>query len=181
MSNTKPIILQAVLTRNLMSKRPVTKADLFSSPASFLAFGFGTGLSPVAPGTFGSLPGLLIVLALSPVSLISYLVITLIACVAGVWICGVASSQLGTHDHGGIVWDEIVGIMVTMIAVPLSPLTLIAGFCLFRLFDIWKPWPIGWVDKKVQGGFGIMIDDVIAGVAACICLHLIVYLMPVIV
>lgn len=164
-----------------MAKTPVTRADLLSSPASFLAFGFGSGLSPVAPGTFGTIPGLALVLALSAVPFASYLLITLIAFVAGIWICGVASKRLGIHDHGGIVWDEIVGMLVTMIAVPLSPLTAIAGFGLFRLFDIWKPWPIGWVDKKVHGGFGIMVDDVIAGVFACICLHLIVWLIPAIV
>lgn len=161
-----------------MSKRRVTTEDLFSSPASFLAFGFGTGLAPVAPGTFGSLPGLAIAVALSALPLLPYLVLTLLAFMAGVWICQVASERLGTHDHGGIVWDEIVGMLVTMIAVPLSPITAVAGFALFRLFDIWKPWPIGWVDKRVQGGFGIMVDDVIAGVAACGCLHLILWLMP---
>ncbi len=162
----------------MTEKRRVTPADLFHSPASVLAFGFGTGLVPVAPGTFGTLPGLLIVAVLAKVPLIAYLPVVLTAFVAGVFICDLASKQLGSHDHGAIVWDEIVGMMITMIAVPLSLGTLLLGFLLFRLFDVVKPWPIRWLDRHVDGGFGIMIDDVLAGIFACVVLHGVLFSYP---
>ena len=90
----------------------------------------------------------------------------------GVWLCGKASSDLGVHDHPGIVWDEFAGMFVTMIAVPVTWISVLAGFLLFRLFDIWKPWPIGLLDKRVSGGLGIMLDDILAGVFAAVVLQL---------
>lgn len=161
-----------------MNKRKLSTADLFHSPSSILAFGFGSGLAPVAPGTVGTLPGLLIVVALAKVPLTLYIAIILLAFGLGVLICGSASRQLGTHDHGGIVWDEIVGMMITMVAVPVTPATLLLGFVCFRIFDITKPWPIRWVDKHVDGGFGIMLDDVLAAVLACVVLHVFVRFIP---
>jgi len=150
----------------------LTTEDLFRSPASFLALGFGTGLAPRAPGTAGTVPGVVLCALLAGLPLSVYLLATVIACVAGIAICGRASEQLGVHDHGGIVWDEIAGFLVTMIAVPVSPLTLLLGFCLFRLFDIWKPGPIGVLDRRLSGGLGIMADDIAAGAVACVVLHL---------
>jgi phosphatidylglycerophosphatase A len=94
------------------------------------------------------------------------MIIVLVSAVVGIYICGSAAKTLGVHDHGGIVWDEFVGFWIAMAALPVSWISLILGFMLFRLFDILKPWPISWLDKKVSGGFGIMIDDVIAGLAA---------------
>ncbi len=82
------------------------------------------------------------------------------------------------HDHGGIVWDEIAGFLVTMIAIPVSAATLVAGFVLFRLFDIWKPWPISWLDRRVGGGLGIMVDDIVAGALACVVLHGLLLVFP---
>lgn len=161
-----------------MSKRIATTADLLHSPANFFAFGFGSGLAPYASGTFGTLPALLICALLGGLSQWLYLAIIVVAFVVGVWFCNEATSYLGTHDHGAIVWDEIVGMMITMVAVPMSLGTLIAGFFLFRFFDVWKPWPIRWMDENIDGGLGIMIDDVFAGLLACIALHLVVHYVP---
>ncbi len=159
-------------------KVPATVADLLHSPANFFAFGFGTGLPPVASGTFGTLPGVLICALIGGLSIPVFLVIVVIAFVLGVWFCDSATRYLKTHDHGAIVWDEIVGMMVTMIAVPVSAGTLIAGFFLFRFFDVWKPGPVRWVDDNIHGGLGIMVDDVAAGLLACVALHLLVYFVP---
>lgn len=155
---------------NTFMKKPV-KPDL-KDPVHFLAFGFGSGLSPWAPGTAGTLAAIPIALVLLELPLLNYLAVVIVVSVAGIWICGNSSEKLGVHDHGGIVWDEIVGYLVTMIAVPASWQTLLAGFVLFRAFDIIKPWPISWLDKKVSGGFGIMIDDIIAGIFSAVVLHL---------
>ncbi len=148
------------------------------SPAQFLAFGFGSGLAPKAPGTFGTLAAVPLYWALSHLSLGYFTLAVVITFILGIWICGEASKQLGVHDHGGIVWDEFVGYWITMWALPNSWPWIIAGFIAFRIFDIAKPWPIGWLDKKVDGGFGIMIDDVVAGLMACGCLHIALWLMP---
>ena len=106
-----------------------------------------------------------------------YVGIVLVLFLIGIWLCGKTAKDLGVHDHPAIVWDEIVGYLVTMILVPSGWQWLLAGFVLFRLFDIWKPWPIYLIDKRVGGGFGIMIDDVIAGIFALLILQLIVYLL----
>ena len=131
-----------------------------------LAFGFGSGLSPKAPGTMGTLAAIPLWWLLAQLPLSNYLVVVLVAAVAGILICGRAADRLGVHDHGGIVWDEFVGFWIAMAALPVTWQSLILGFVLFRLFDILKPWPISWLDKRVSGGFGIMIDDVVAGLAA---------------
>jgi phosphatidylglycerophosphatase A len=137
----------------------------------FIAEGFGTGRARVAPGTVGTLPGVALVLALFAVPLPVYIGITAILLVLGIPLCGQAAKLLGRKDPPSVVWDEIVGMLVTMTAVPLGLTSILAGFALFRLFDIWKPWPIGWVDQHVGGGLGIMLDDVIAGLMACLLLH----------
>lgn len=131
-----------------------------------LAFGFGSGLSQKAPGTMGTLAAIPLWWLLAQLPLSTYLVVVLVAAVAGILICGRAADRLGVHDHGGIVWDEFVGFWIAMAALPVTWQSLILGFVLFRLFDILKPWPISWLDRRVSGGFGIMIDDVIAGLAA---------------
>lgn len=142
-----------------------------------MGLGLGSGLAPVAPGTFGTLAAIPFYLLLSTLSLPLYLALLLISAVVGVWICGQTADALGVHDHPAIVWDEFVGLWVTMIAAPAGWLPLVLGFALFRLFDVLKPWPIGWLDKHVSGGLGIMVDDILAGVMACICLHIALYLM----
>ncbi|MEM9256476.1 MAG: phosphatidylglycerophosphatase A [Pseudomonadota bacterium] len=147
------------------------KPTVFRSPAQFLAFGFGSGLSPRAPGTVGTLLAALVYLPIVQLGLPAYTLFTLFAAVFGVWVCGVASQQLRVHDHPGIVWDEFVGFWITMWALPNTWPWVVSGFLLFRIFDIFKPWPISLLDKTVPGGLGIVIDDILAGVLACAVLH----------
>lgn len=137
-----------------------------------LAFGFGAGLAPKAPGTFGTLMAVPFYLVLARLSLDLYLGVLALAILAGIWICGRTSRDLGVHDHPGIVWDEFAGFFVTMIAAPAGWLWVVVGFVLFRVFDILKPWPIGWLDRRVQGGLGIMLDDLLAGAYAWVVLQL---------
>lgn len=143
-----------------------------ADPAQFLAFGLGSGLAPRAPGTVGTLAALPFYGVMATQSLLVYSGIVLLAALVGVWICDRASKALNVHDHPGIVWDEFVGLWIALWAVPVEPLWILAGFLVFRLFDIAKPWPIGWLDRHARGGFGIMIDDVVAGMLACGVLHL---------
>jgi len=145
------------------------------NPVNFLAFGLGSGCAPKAPGTFGTAAAVLFYLPLQYLSLWLYLGFIVVSFVLGVWLCDRASKALGVHDHGGIVWDEFVGYWITMIAAPAGWVWMLVGFLLFRLFDIWKPWPIKIADEVVEGGFGIMIDDVLAGIYALICLQLLAY------
>jgi phosphatidylglycerophosphatase A len=152
-----------------------TFTQLLRSPTLLLAFGFGSGLSPKAPGTMGTLAAIPLWWLLAQLPLTSYLIVVLIAAVVGITICGRAADQMGVHDHGGIVWDEFVGFWIAMAALPITWQSVILGFVLFRLFDILKPWPISWLDKKVSGGFGIMIDDVIAGLAAAAVIYFLGY------
>jgi phosphatidylglycerophosphatase A len=154
----------------------VSARTVFYSPIHLLAFGFGSGLAPKAPGTVGTLAAVPFYLLMQPLSLSSYLVIVLIAFALGVWVCGESAKRLGEHDYGGIVWDEFVGFWITMMAAPTGWSWIVLGFVLFRLFDIIKPWPIKVADQQVQGGLGIMLDDVLAGIMAGFCLQLIVYL-----
>ena len=147
----------------------------FRSPVQFLAFGFGSGLSPRAPGTMGTLVAVPIYCAIAYWNLAWYSVFVVLAALLGIWICGAASRELQAHDHPGIVWDEIAGYLLTMLAAPVGWVWIVAGFALFRLFDIWKPWPIGWLDRHVGGGFGIMLDDLVAGVFAAVCLQVLVH------
>ncbi len=144
---------------------------ILTDPIHFLAFGFGSGLLPKAPGTWGTLVAIPVWYLLAQLSLEYYLITTAVLFVIGVWLCGASSKKLGVHDHGGIVWDEFCGYFVTMIALPATWYWALGGFVLFRFFDIIKPWPIKWLDKKVKGGFGIMVDDLIAGVFAAIILN----------
>jgi phosphatidylglycerophosphatase A len=151
-----------------------------------LAFWFGAGLSPVAPGTAGTLAALPLWFLLRPLPLVIYLPVVAALFVFGCWVCGVSAKRLGVHDHGGIVFDEVVGLLVS--CVPLLPaLGLATGgwqrqlgwvtvaFLLFRLFDVWKPWPIRLLDRRVEGGFGIMIDDLIAALYAAAVLAAVVF------
>ncbi len=139
---------------------------LLKEPVHLLALGFGSGLAPVAPGTFGSLVGLLAAVFVHPLPLPAELAVIAAAFAAGVWICGESARRLGVHDHPGIVWDEITGMLITMAFAPQGWVWLAAGFALFRFFDILKPWPIRKLDHGMSGGLGIMLDDVLAGVYA---------------
>lgn len=143
---------------------------------NFLAFGFGLGYAKKAPGTFGTLAGIPFILFFQQFSLEIYLLATAGMLLFGIWLCGASSRQMGVHDHPGIVWDEIVGYMITMIAAPTGWQWMLLGFVLFRIFDIFKPWPISYLDRHVHGGLGIMVDDVLAGIMAAVVLQLIFYL-----
>jgi phosphatidylglycerophosphatase A len=149
-----------------LGKNQLTAREILLDPVLFLAFGFGSGLAKKAPGTFGTLMAIPIYIALIQTNIIIYSTFTIICSVLGIWICGIAADKLGEHDFGGIVWDEIVGYLITMWFVSFSWQNLLMGFIFFRVFDIVKPWPIQWIDKKISGGFGIMFDDVIAGLFA---------------
>lgn len=138
----------------------------------FLAFGFGSGLSKAMPGTMGTIVAIPLYLALLQTSELVYAISTLVIIVAGIFICDLAAKKLDVHDFGGIVWDEIAGFLITMVGITHSWQSLLAGFVLFRFFDIVKPWPIKWLDKHVHGGFGIMLDDVVAGIFAVAILRI---------
>jgi phosphatidylglycerophosphatase A len=152
-------------------KRNRLPAGFWRHPAHLLACGLGAGAAPYAPGTFGTVVGVALFLLLPPWSVPIYILATLLLFAAGVWLCGVTARDFGVHDHSGIVWDEVVGYLVTMIAAPAGWQWIVTGFVLFRLFDVLKPWPIAWVDKRVGGGFGIMIDDLLAGAFSWVCLQ----------
>lgn len=155
-------------------KNPTFK-EILANPNHFFAFGFGSGLAPKAPGTFGTLAAIPLYWLLQDLSWPIYVSWLIVTFALGVYWCDRSSKQLGVHDHGGIVWDEFVGYWITMFMAPKSWVFMLLGFILFRFFDIVKPWPIGWIDKKVKGGFGIMIDDVLAGIYAFIVLHCVIY------
>jgi len=137
----------------------------------WLALGFGSGLAPKAPGTFGTLAAIPLVVSLSFCP--PWLVIGILLALAllAVYVCQVVTDDIGVEDHGSIVIDEVVGFAITMWAVPLDFVSLCVGFALFRLFDILKPWPIRWFDRNIHGGLGIMLDDIVAGILACAVMH----------
>jgi phosphatidylglycerophosphatase A len=146
-----------------IGKNKLTAYQIMTDWRLFLAFGFGSGLSPKGPGTAGTLAAIPVYLLLLVFGEQVYLLATLLICVSGVWLCQYAADKLGVHDFGGIVWDEIAGYLVTMLFVPFSWAAVLIGFLLFRLFDIFKPWPICVLDKELGGGLGIMLDDLVAG------------------
>ena len=150
---------------------------VLTDPVHFLAFGFGTGLAPVAPGTVGSLPGVLLAWLTLDLGLAVQLGVGAAVVVFGIWVCGESSRRLGVHDHGGIVWDEIAGMYLTLLAAPPLYSAWILGFLLFRGFDIVKPWPIRDLDHRLGGGLGIMLDDLVAALYAAILLALYGWLM----
>jgi phosphatidylglycerophosphatase A len=148
-------------------------SDLWSHPANFFALGFGSGLAPMAPGTFGTLAAVpLYWFLLQGLPLPWLLAVIAVSFVVGIWLCDATAKDLGVHDHPGIVWDEFVGLWISCIALPAGWPWLVAAFVLFRFFDILKPWPISWLDTRVPGGLGIMVDDVLAGIFALVLLQL---------
>ncbi|PSW03964.1 phosphatidylglycerophosphatase A [Photobacterium rosenbergii] len=149
---------------------PKDKINL-KNPWHFLATGFGSGLSPIIPGTMGTVAAIPLYLLMAQLPFTVYLLITLVAALIGITICQKTSDDMGVHDHGSIVWDEFVGFWITMAIAPVvSWQWVLAGFVLFRFFDMVKPWPISWLDKHVHGGLGIMVDDILAGFMAMIAL-----------
>ncbi len=147
----------SILRRN---KHP---RPILTNPVHFIAFGGGIGLMPFAPGTFGTALSVFIFLPLSLLDISFYVLITIFLVFLGFFVCDKTAKDLNVKDHPGIVWDEICGFLIAMIGAPREALWVIVGFLLFRFFDVLKPWPIGWIDRKIEGGLGIMLDDVLAG------------------
>ena len=148
-----------------MAERKPTFSWLLHKPLCFLGFGFGSGLSPVAPGTAGTLAALPLAFVLCLLGIDGW--ILLLLCIAlffwGIRICGYTERELGIQDYGGIVWDEIVAVFLVLLAVPeVSLFWCTIAFVTFRLFDILKPYPIRYFDEKLTNGFGIMVDDILA-------------------
>ena len=152
---------------------------LLAHPYHFIALGFGAGLAPVAPGTFGTLLALPIFWLLSPRLDSGWMLIALgFLFVSGIWICDRTGRDLGVPDHKAIVWDEVVAFLLVLFFTPPAPLSLALGFLLFRLFDILKPGPIHYVETQFRGGFGVMVDDLLAAFFTLICLALLKLLAP---
>lgn len=160
---------------------------MFRSVRHFLAFGFGAGLLPKAPGTAGTLVAIPFIWAFAQSTVLVYAMLTLVCVVAGITICGTVAKTLASpdseqghpeQDHPAIVWDEITGMMLTMVFIPVHATTLAVGFILFRLFDIWKPWPISYLDRQLHGGLGIMLDDIVAAIFANIILRILLPYLP---
>ena len=157
-------------------------ANMLDRVVYWLGLGLGSGLPRRAPGTWGTVGGLIVAIPLLSLGFVPFLIITILSCVIGSWICGRTSELMGGHDNPHIVWDEWAGMWLTLlplsymgiadgnfwqnIAQTSSIVAIIIAFILFRFFDIIKPPPIGWADKKVAGGLGIMLDDIIAGIMA---------------
>lgn len=144
--------------------------SVWTNPRHFVAFGFGAGTARFAPGTAGTLVAIPLYLLLQPLSLPVYLAVTAALFVFGVWLCDGTARDLAVHDHPGVVWDEIVGYLITMAAAPSGWAWVVSGFLLFRVFDMLKPWPVSWADRRVGGGLGIMLDDLLAGIYAALAL-----------
>lgn len=162
--------------RDYLAIPPVPKT-VWTNPLHFIAFGFGTGTIPFAPGTFGTLIAVPFYLALQSFATLNYFIITLFITGASIWICHKATQDIGIDDHQGMCLDEIVGYLVTMIGAPHGWLWVAIGFGLFRFFDIVKPWPIRYVDANVHGGFGMILDDVLAGILSCLVIQVLAHFL----
>ena len=147
------------------------------TPSIFLGLGFGSGLLLRASGTFGTMAALPIYWLINYLPFITYLMIVFITFIVGIWICHKAADWLEEDDPSSIVWDEITGYLVAMVVAPSNWQWMLIGFVLFRLFDVFKPWPICYVDRRLHGGLGIMFDDVIAGVLASTIMQFLYYIL----
>ncbi|CAN8139116.1 Phosphatidylglycerophosphatase A [uncultured Thiomicrorhabdus sp.] len=153
--------------KNRVPAPPFSK--ITKDPAQFLGYGLGSGLITPAPGTWGTIAGLILFLPILLWSETAAWVVLLAGLFAGSWICQKSADAIGVHDHGGIVWDEFVGIWIVLILLPEQTwIWWLAAFVSFRVFDIVKPWPIKWLDHQLEGGFGIMADDVLAAIFAAL-------------
>lgn len=162
---------------NIFKKRstkpiPPIPDAVWQDPWYFIAFGLGSGTMPFAPGTFGTLLAIPFYLLIQPLPLIPYLVVVALFIIFSSLICQRVSKEMGVHDHPGITIDEFAGFFVTMIGAPFGWAWVLTGFVLFRIFDVIKPWPIRFFDENVKGGFGIVLDDVIAGLFGMIVIQI---------
>ncbi len=148
---------------------------LISHPAHFFGLGFGSGLAPKAPGTFGTIVGLPLFWLISGYALNLQLTIIAALFIIGIYFCDKTGKALGVADHGAIVWDETVAMMLVLVFAPFTWLGWLVAFGLFRLFDIWKPYPICYFDAKLKNGFGVMFDDLLAAIYAILVLKFIVW------
>lgn len=153
-------------------EKSLISRHVWTNPIYFVAFGFGAGLSPLLPGTMGTLIAIPFYLLMRQLSWQLYLIIVVVSFVVGVWFCDQTEKMVQQSDYSGIVWDEIVGYWATMFLAPSGWQWIFLGFVLFRLFDIIKPWPISWVNDHVHRGFGIMFDDLLAGLLALAVIQL---------
>ena len=154
------------------------RTTVLRDPVHLLAFGFGSGLSPWAPGTMGSLLGVALAWWTLPLTGELRLLVAIALILSGIWLCGESARRIGVHDHPGIVWDEIAAMYLVLLLLPPSLPLWALGFGLFRLFDIWKPWPIRDLDHRLRGGLGIMLDDLVAALYAALILGFIGGFMP---
>lgn len=159
------------LIAHYRNKSKPVPAEVFRSLRYFVAFGFGSGAFPVAPGTAGTVVAAVFYLGLRYLPLGWYLAFTVVFSLFSIWLLDQISREIKVHDHPGMCLDEFPGFFVTMINAPWGLGWVVFGFLLFRLFDIWKPWPIRWLDEHVHGGFGMVIDDVAAGFFALIVMQ----------
>jgi Phosphatidylglycerophosphatase A and related proteins len=149
-----------------------------TNPIHFLAVGLGSGLSPIMPGTMGSLMAIPLWLLFYGLTPMLYWVFILVTFIFGCFLCQKTSDDTHTHDSGHIVWDEFVGMWITLFFIPqISILWVTIAFVAFRIFDMAKPWPIRWFDKRVPGGFGIMVDDVIAAIFSSLSVYLLTFII----
>lgn len=153
-------------------KVPPLPDSIWKKPLHFIAFGLGSGAMPIAPGTFGTLLAIPFYLAFQPLSISAYLIVVAMITLISIWICDKVSKEIQIDDHQGMCLDEFVGFFVTMIAAPPGLFWIIIGFIFFRVFDIWKPFPIRFLDEKIHGGVGMILDDVAAGIYSCILIQI---------
>lgn len=165
------------MTNSRISNAAPTASFDIGNVRHWLAYGFGAGLLPKAPGTMGTLVAVPIYLILSMLPMAAYLAVLAVMIAVGIWVCGATANDIGTDDPAPIVWDEIVGFLIAMIAAPAGWIWVISGFLLFRLFDIYKPWPISTIDDRLHGGLGIMLDDIVAGLMSLAVLQSIAMLV----
>ncbi|HSW69007.1 MAG TPA: phosphatidylglycerophosphatase A [Gammaproteobacteria bacterium] len=156
---------------------PPIPDSIWHKPSHFIAFGFGTGAIPYAPGTFGTLAAIPFYLLFSYLPLAVYIFLVVLIALGSMWLCERVSREIKVKDHQGMCLDEIVGFLVTMTGAPHGLIWIVLGFILFRIFDIWKPWPINFVDKHVSGGFGMILDDVLAGILSLVILKFLSWLI----
>lgn len=162
----------SIFLREHYGEARLSARQILKDPVLFLAFGFGSGLAKKMPGTLGTLAAIPIYLALQATNSVVYASVTVFTVLVGIYLCEKAAQKLQVHDYGGIVWDEIAGLLLTLWGSTFSWQNLVLGFVLFRVFDILKPWPIRWVDRHVRGGLGIMLDDILAAGFAAVGLQL---------
>lgn len=162
-----------MFTSHLRVKGRIVPNFDWRRPHHWIAYGFGSGLVPWAPGTFGTLAAVPLYLLMAPLPLVWYLGILVVMFLVGLWACGKTARELNAHDPNAIVWDEFLGYLLAMTAAPQGWEWVLLGFVLFRFFDILKPWPILAIERRVRGGFGVILDDLIAGVMAMAVMHLV--------